>query len=100
MAVTRVAPGPGQVQCHQPGPLPALAEGDVIVLHDTGGYYFSAHWSYNSLPRPAVYGYLLDAGHVTFATVRAAQTVQEISAESGLAQADALLTGFAAPARP
>ncbi|WP_062643629.1 diaminopimelate decarboxylase [Streptomyces maremycinicus] len=86
----------GDVVAHD-RPLPALAEGDLVVLHDTGGYYFSAHWSYNSLPRPAVYGYRLEAGRVTFATVRSAQTVREISAESGLDRADALLTGFAAP---
>ncbi|WP_443041130.1 diaminopimelate decarboxylase [Streptomyces sp. B21-102] len=82
-------------------PLPALAEGDLVVLHDTGGYYFSAHWAYNSLPRPAVYGALLDEGRVAFAVIRPAQSVREISAESGLAQADALLTGFDdAPFRP
>ncbi|MEU9265133.1 diaminopimelate decarboxylase [Streptomyces sp. NPDC048251] len=88
----------GDVVAHD-RPLPALSEGDLVVLHDTGGYYFSAHWSYNSLPRPAVYGYRLAEGRVTFATIRSAQTVREISAESGLAQADALLTGFAAPPR-
>ncbi|MEU5276907.1 diaminopimelate decarboxylase [Streptomyces asoensis] len=84
----------GDVVAHD-RPLPELAEGDLVVLHDTGGYYFSAHWSYNSLPRPAVYGYLLDGDRVVFATVRTAQTVREISEESGLARADALLTGFA-----
>ncbi|MFD7936681.1 diaminopimelate decarboxylase [Streptomyces sp. NPDC059755] len=88
----------GDVVAHD-RPLPALSEGDLVVLHDTGGYYFSAHWSYNSLPRPAVYGYRLADGRVTFATIRSAQTVREISVESGLAQADALLTGFAAPPR-
>lgn len=80
-------------------PLPALDEGDVVVLHDTGGYYFSAHWSYNSLPRAAVYGFREDGGRVAFALVRAAQTVREISEENGLAQADALLSGFAASVR-
>ncbi|MFK0168937.1 diaminopimelate decarboxylase [Streptomyces sp. NPDC090306] len=78
--------------------LPELAEGDVVVLHDTGAYYFSTPWAYNSLPRPAVHGYgcAEAGGRVRFATVRPAQTVAEISRESGLAQADALLTSFAA----
>lgn len=37
--------------------LPELREGDYVVLYDTGAYYFSTPWSYNSLPRPAVYGF-------------------------------------------
>ncbi|MCX4767127.1 diaminopimelate decarboxylase [Streptomyces sp. NBC_01275] len=86
----------GDVVAHE-RPLPELAEGDLVVLHDTGGYYFSAHWSYNSLPRPAVYGCLVRDGRVAFTTIRSAQTVREISAESGLAHADALLTGRATP---
>ncbi|MER5428121.1 diaminopimelate decarboxylase [Streptomyces sp. NPDC002588] len=86
----------GDVVAHE-RPLPELAEGDVVVLHDTGAYYFSAPWAYNSLPRPAVYGYLVRDGRAAFATVRPAQSVREISAESGLHRADALLTGFAVP---
>ncbi|MEV4874901.1 diaminopimelate decarboxylase [Streptomyces cyaneofuscatus] len=72
--------------------LPELAEGDFVVLYDTGAYYFSTPWAYNSLPRPAVYGFRSTApqGEVTFATVREAQTMDAIAAESGLAHADAL----------
>jgi diaminopimelate decarboxylase len=86
----------GDVVAHERA-LPELAEGDLVVLHDTGAYYFSAPWAYNSMPRPGVYGYLLRDDRVTLATVRQAQTVREISTESGLAQTDALLTGFTAP---
>ncbi|MFJ6659935.1 diaminopimelate decarboxylase [Streptomyces sp. NPDC091377] len=75
-------------------PLPELAEGDLVVLHDTGAYYFSAHWAYNSLPRPAVHGFLERDGEVSFAVIREAQTVDEVAAESGAAQADALLSAF------
>ncbi|MBT2377645.1 diaminopimelate decarboxylase [Streptomyces sp. ISL-111] len=72
--------------------LPELAEGDFVVLYDTGAYYFSTPWAYNSLPRPAVYGFRSTApeGEVKFATVREAQTMDAIAAESGLAHADAL----------
>ncbi len=72
--------------------LPELAEGDFVVLYDTGAYYFSTPWAYNSLPRPAVYGFRSSApdGEVRFATVREAQTMDAIAAESGLAHADAL----------
>jgi diaminopimelate decarboxylase len=31
-------------------PLPLLEPGDHIVVHDTGGYYFSSPYVYNSLP--------------------------------------------------
>lgn len=72
--------------------LPAVEPGDVVALHDTGAYYFSSHFSYNSLPRPGVYGYRTDAdGRVRFALVREAQSVREVVEESGLAQAEALV---------
>ncbi|WP_327267525.1 diaminopimelate decarboxylase [Streptomyces sp. NBC_01218] len=72
--------------------LPELREGDFVVLYDTGAYYFSAPWAYNSLPRPAVYGFrTTDAGDVRFAPVRDVQTLESIAAESGLGHADALV---------
>ncbi|MGW2178023.1 diaminopimelate decarboxylase [Streptomyces sp. NPDC001732] len=72
--------------------LPVVEPGDVVALYDTGAYYFSSHFSYNSLPRPAVYGYRTDAdGQVRFALVREAQSVREVVEESGLAQADSLV---------
>ncbi|MFJ4964641.1 diaminopimelate decarboxylase [Streptomyces sp. NPDC088729] len=73
--------------------LPELAEGDFVVLYDTGAYYFSTPWSYNSLPRPAVYGFRIVAGPdggVVFATVRETQSMESIAEESGLGQAEAL----------
>ncbi|WP_405691193.1 diaminopimelate decarboxylase [Streptomyces sp. NBC_01185] len=73
--------------------LPELAEGDLVVLYDTGAYYFSTHWAYNSLPRPAVHGFAAGRdGGVRLTTVRTAQTLDEIAAESGLAHADALVS--------
>ncbi|MFF9346431.1 diaminopimelate decarboxylase [Streptomyces sp. NPDC014734] len=72
--------------------LPAVEPGDVVALYDTGAYYFSSHFSYNSLPRPAVYGYRTDSdGGIRFALVREAQSVRGVVEESGLAQADALV---------
>ncbi|MGC5341798.1 diaminopimelate decarboxylase [Streptomyces sp. DT171] len=74
--------------------LPELSEGDFVVLYDTGAYYFSTPWGYNSLPRPAVHGFRVDGAEqgVRFATVRDAQTLDSVSAESGLGHVDALLT--------
>ncbi|MFF4669575.1 diaminopimelate decarboxylase [Streptomyces sp. NPDC001279] len=72
--------------------LPAVEPGDVVALYDTGAYYFSSHFSYNSLPRPAVYGYRTDpGGRVRFALAREAQSVRDVVEESGLSQADALV---------
>lgn len=72
--------------------LPLLEPGDVVALYDTGAYYFSSHFAYNSLPRSAVYGFRFDdAGRVRFAVVREAQTLAEIVAESGAAYADSLV---------
>ncbi|MFH8567392.1 diaminopimelate decarboxylase [Streptomyces sp. NPDC017993] len=71
-------------------PLPLLESGDHAALLDTGAYYFSTHFAYNSLPRPGIYGYAADPGGVRFATVRTPQTLEELTAESGGAHANAL----------
>ena len=64
--------------------LPLLDSGDHVALLDTGAYYFSNHFAYNSLPRPAVWGYLTRPdGTVDFAPVRAAQTQAQLLTESG-----------------
>ncbi|MDB1088357.1 diaminopimelate decarboxylase [Streptomyces sp. ACA25] len=72
-------------------PLPPLAAGDLAALLDTGAYYASTPFGYNSLPRPAVYGYTLTGGDangdpggtVSFTPLRRAQTLEEVVAESG-----------------
>lgn len=101
---TRVVPqdvaGPlcfaGDVVAHE-RLLPELSEGDLVVLHDTGAYYFSAPWAYNSLPRPGVYGVLHRDGEVLLAPIRTPQTVAELVEESGATHTEALLTGFGSP---
>ncbi|WP_079125474.1 diaminopimelate decarboxylase [Streptomyces lushanensis] len=92
-------------------PLPLLEQGDLVAALDTGAYYFTNHYTYNSLVRPGVHGFTVRPGagtddpgagtdgpdgvdatdRVRFSTVRAPQTVEEIVAESGGAHADALL---------
>ncbi|MEU9418491.1 diaminopimelate decarboxylase [Streptomyces sp. NPDC048272] len=72
--------------------LPELAPGDLIAVPDTGAYFFTAHHDYNSLPRPAVHGFTVDASAgVAFAPVRPAQPLSAIVAEAGGDQPDALL---------
>ncbi|MGW1991408.1 diaminopimelate decarboxylase [Embleya sp. NPDC001921] len=80
-------------------PLPLLEPGDVVALYDTGAYYFSTHFSYNSLPRPAVYGYRVDdRGRVRFAPIRDAQTIGEVVGECGVEHGESLVD-LLAPAR-
>jgi diaminopimelate decarboxylase len=83
--------------------LPRLDQGDYAAALDTGAYYFAHHYSYNSLARPGVYGFVPDGTNgrdgVAFATVRSPQTVEEIVAESGGAHA-AALTDLRPPAHP
>ncbi|MFJ2649199.1 diaminopimelate decarboxylase [Streptomyces sp. NPDC087420] len=83
--------------------LPLLGQGDLVAALDTGAYYFTNHYAYNSLARPGIYGFVRsgdDDGNdgeggsaidgMRFATVRTPQTVEEIVAESGGPHADAL----------
>ncbi len=72
--------------------LPALAPGDLVCVPDTGAYAFTAHYGYNSLPRPAVHGFTVTpSGEVRFALARAAQPPSAIPAEAGANTPDALL---------
>ncbi|MEU0193243.1 diaminopimelate decarboxylase [Streptomyces afghaniensis] len=76
--------------------LPLLEQGDFAAALDTGAYYFAHHYAYNSLVRPAIYGFGPGGeGRVAFAVVRQAQTVEEVVAESGGAHVAALLGGRA-----
>ncbi|WP_432117021.1 diaminopimelate decarboxylase [Streptomyces sp. bgisy032] len=68
--------------------MPPLEQGDYAAALDTGAYYFAHHYGYNSLVRPAVYGFWPDG---RFAVVRRAQSVEEVVAESGGAEGDALV---------
>ncbi|MFR9676637.1 diaminopimelate decarboxylase [Streptomyces sp. TR02-1] len=72
--------------------VPLMAAGDHAALLDTGAYYFSTPFGYNSLPRPGVHGYDASAGDapVRFMTVRAPQTQADLVAESGGPHRDAL----------
>ena len=64
--------------------LPLIEPGDYIMLHDTGAYYFSNPFFYNSLPASAVYGAKLsDAGAVDFDVWREQQTYDDMLAVIG-----------------
>ena len=74
--------------------LPKLETGDVVVVPDTGAYYFSSPFQYNSLPMPPVFGFEVSGGSegsaedasedaVTFRVLRAAESIDELLARSG-----------------
>jgi diaminopimelate decarboxylase len=63
--------------------LPFIEPGDFILAHDTGAYYFSTPFHYNSLPRIAVYGFTIaEDGTVDFEVFRAEETLAQIVASS------------------
>ncbi|MFF0163479.1 diaminopimelate decarboxylase [Streptomyces sp. NPDC005263] len=54
--------------------LPPLEPGDIVVVPDTGAYYFSTPFHYNSLPEPAVHGVRTgEDGRIAFTLLRPAQ---------------------------
>ena len=61
-------------------PLPLLEPDDWVLLHDTGAYYFSTPFVYNSLPRVAVHGFALTGDAVRFDLLRREETVAEVVA--------------------
>ncbi|GAA2054938.1 diaminopimelate decarboxylase [Catenulispora yoronensis] len=73
--------------------LPKLGTEDVVVVPDTGAYYFSSPFQYNSLPMPPVFGFEIADGSdgadgsdtevVSFRVFRRAETLDELVARSG-----------------
>ena len=59
--------------------LPLIEPGDYVLLHDTGAYYFSNPFFYNSLPASAVYGVSSsDYDTVQFDTWRKRQSMDSL----------------------
>lgn len=58
--------------------LPKLAVNDYVMVHDTGGYYFSNHFDYNSLPRVAVYAVSGTDDALQIECIRKADTVEDV----------------------
>jgi diaminopimelate decarboxylase len=71
--------------------LPRLEAGDLVAVPETGAYYFSNPFSYNLLPRVPIYGYRAsDEGQPQFFLIRRGQTIDDVLAEAGEPDLDAL----------
>ncbi len=64
----------GDVIAHRRA-LPLLEPDDWILAHDTGAYYFSTPFIYNSLPVVAVWGFEGAAGGMDFGVLRSQEAV-------------------------
>ncbi len=60
--------------------LPKLEQNDYVMVHDTGAYYFSNHFDYNSLPRVAVYSAEKSDDEVKLNCIRNAETLDTVVA--------------------
>ncbi len=58
--------------------IPRLDPNDYVAIYDTGAYYFSNHFDYNSLPRIAVYGVSTKSGELSIELIRRAETLSEV----------------------
>ncbi len=58
--------------------VPRLEPDDYVVVYDTGAYYFSNHFDYNSLPRVAVYASEHGPDGVALTLIRRAETLSEV----------------------
>lgn len=58
--------------------LPLIQQNDFVMIHDTGGYYFSNHFDYNSLPRVGVYSVAGEDDQLTIDCIREAETLDQL----------------------
>ncbi len=59
-------------------PLPRLEPDDYVLIHDTGAYYFSNHFDYNSLPRVAVHAARSNGAGIALHQIRRAETLDDV----------------------
>jgi diaminopimelate decarboxylase len=58
--------------------LPKLEQNDFVMVHDTGGYYFSNHFDYNSLPRVAVFAITGEDDDLTIKCIRKSDSLEDV----------------------
>lgn len=63
--------------------LPVLESGDYLAVLDTGAYYFSAHFDYNSIPTTRVFAISKRNEVISFDCIREESTMQELVIRMG-----------------
>lgn len=58
--------------------IPRLQPDDYVIVCDTGAYYFSNHFDYNSLPRVAVYAAETGAEGLSLNLIRRGETLKDV----------------------
>ena len=58
--------------------IPKLEQNDYVMIHDTGAYYFSNHFDYNSLPRVAVYAAKQQSQSIALSLIRKAENLDDV----------------------
>ena len=58
--------------------LPKMEPNDYVVVYDTGAYYFSNHFDYNSLPRVVVYSAETTFSGLELTLIRRAETLADV----------------------
>jgi len=58
--------------------LPELQQDDYVLIHDTGGYYFSNHFDYNCLPRIAVFSAYEEDDSINLKCIRKADSLEDV----------------------
>jgi len=48
------------------------------MVHDTGGYYFTNHFDYNSLPRVAIYTVTGNNDDLTIKCIRKGESLEDV----------------------
>jgi diaminopimelate decarboxylase len=64
----------GDIVAHK-RPLPKIEPEDIIVVHDTGAYYYSSFSKYNCRQAPAIYG--IEEGKKELVLLRKGETLQD-----------------------
>jgi diaminopimelate decarboxylase len=58
--------------------VPRLEPDDYVIVYDTGAYYFSNHFDYNSLPRVAVYAASGGHNNIELKLIRRGETLADV----------------------
>jgi diaminopimelate decarboxylase len=58
--------------------LPKFSPDDYVLIHDTGGYYFTNHFEYNCLPRVAIYSVSGSTEEFKIECIRPGESLEDV----------------------